>query len=61
MSSSIVVKIIVRYAPFEFSNVPHFPNPMPRKKDRGDCLPIFMEYDDDFPIKHLIDFHECML
>jgi hypothetical protein len=61
ISSYNVAKIVTRYAPFEFSNVPHFPNPMPRTKDWGDCLPIFIEYDDDFPTQHLIDFHECMM
>jgi hypothetical protein len=60
MSSSIAAKIAARYAPFDFSNILGFPNPMPSTKDWEDCLPRFREDDDDCPTQHLIDFHECM-
>jgi len=61
MSISIAAKITARYAPFEFSNIPRFPNVMLSTKEWGDCITRFIEDDDDFPTQQLIDFHECMI
>jgi hypothetical protein len=49
-----------RYAPFNFSYVPGFPNVVPTMDECGDFLPIFRERKDDNPAEHLREFHELM-
>jgi hypothetical protein len=49
-----------RYAPFNFSSVPGFPNVVPTPNEWGDYLPIFRERKEDNPAQHLLEFHELM-
>jgi hypothetical protein len=49
-----------RYAPFNFSFVPGFPNVVPTPNEWGDYLPIFRERKEDNPAQHLLEFHELM-
>jgi hypothetical protein len=49
-----------RFAPFNFSVVPGFPNVVPTVDEWGDCLPKFREDRDDNPADHLLEFHEVM-
>jgi hypothetical protein len=60
MSSSFAAKIAARYAPFDFSNVPGFPNVVPNMEDWVDYLPIFNTDDEKILAQHLKDFHACM-
>ena len=50
-----------RFAPFNFSDIPGFPNPVPIMDVWGDCLPRFRESKEDNPSDHLIKFHQCMV
>ena len=50
-----------RFAPFNFSDIPGFPNPVPTMDVWGDCLPWFRESKEDNPSDHLIRFHQCMV
>ena len=50
-----------RFAPFNFSDIPSFPNPVPTMDVWGDCLPRFRERKEDNPSYHLIIFHHCMV
>ena len=50
-----------RFAPFNFSDIPSFPNPVPTMDVWGDCLPRFIESKEDNPSDHLIKFHQCMV
>ena len=50
-----------RFAPFNFSDVPGFPNPVPTMDVWGDCLPWFRERKEDNPSDHLIIFHQYMV
>jgi hypothetical protein len=49
-----------RYAPFNLSYVPCFPNVVPTPNEWGDYLPIFREPKEDNPAHHLLEFHELM-
>jgi hypothetical protein len=49
-----------RFAPFNFSAIPGFPNVVPSLDEWGDYLPIFRSCEEDNPTQHLIEFHELM-
>ena len=49
-----------RFSPFNFFDVPGFPNVVPTIDEWGDFLPIFRERKDDKPAEHLREFHELM-
>jgi hypothetical protein len=49
-----------RFAPFNFSVVPSFPNVVPTPNEWGDYLPIFRERKEDNPAQHLHEFHALM-
>jgi hypothetical protein len=49
-----------RFAPFNFSVVPGFPNVVPTVDEWVDFFPIFKEHKDDNPAQHLCEFHELM-
>jgi hypothetical protein len=49
-----------RFAPFNFSVVPGFPNVVPTVDQWVDFLPIFRKHRDDNPVEHLREFHELM-
>jgi len=50
-----------RFAPFNFSDVPGFPNPVPTMDVWVDGLPQFRERKEDNPLDHLIRFHQYMV
>ena len=50
-----------RFAPFNFFDVPGFPNPVPIMDVWGDCLPWFRKIKEDNPSDHLIRFHQYMV
>jgi hypothetical protein len=49
-----------RFAPFNFSAIPGFPNVAPSLNEWGDYLPIFGKCEEDNPAQHLSEFHELM-
>jgi hypothetical protein len=49
-----------RFAPFNFSAIPGFPNVVPSPNEWGDYLPIFGKCEEDDPAQHLSEFHELM-
>jgi hypothetical protein len=49
-----------RFAPFDFSGIPGFPNVVPTMHEWGDYLLRFRGDDHDHPVQHLIDFHQYM-
>ena len=49
-----------RFAPFNFSFVPNFPNVVPTMDEWGDFFPTFREHRDDNPTEHLCEFNELM-
>ena len=49
-----------RFAPFNFSAIPSFPNVVPSLDEWGDYLPIFGKGEEDNPDQHLSEFHELM-
>jgi hypothetical protein len=49
-----------RFAPFNFSTIPGFPNVVPSPNEWGDYLPIFGKCEEDDPAQHLSEFHELM-
>jgi hypothetical protein len=49
-----------RFAPFNFSAIPGFPNVVPSLNEWGDYLPIFGKCGEDNPAQHLSEFHELM-
>jgi hypothetical protein len=49
-----------RFSPFNFSDVPRFPNVVPVVDEWVDFLPIFKELKEDNPTQHLHEFHELM-
>jgi hypothetical protein len=49
-----------RFAPFNFSAIPGFPNVVPSLNEWGDYLPIFGKCEEDNPTQHLSEFHELM-
>jgi hypothetical protein len=49
-----------RFAPFNFSAIPGFPNVVPSLDEWGDYLPIFGKCEEDNPAQHLSEFHELM-
>jgi hypothetical protein len=49
-----------RFAPFNFSVVPGFPNVVPTVDEWGDYFPIFRGHVEDNPAQHLHEFHELM-
>jgi hypothetical protein len=49
-----------RFAPFNFSAIPGFPNVVPSPNEWSDYLPIFRERKEDNPAQHLREFHELM-
>ena len=50
-----------RFVPFNFYDIPGFPNPVPTMDVWADCLPWFRESKEDNPSDHLIKFHQCMV
>jgi hypothetical protein len=61
MSDTRMVVILARrFAPFDFSSIPGFPNVVPIMDEWGDCLPKFREDKDDNLADHLLEFHEVM-
>jgi hypothetical protein len=54
-------KILARkFAPFNFSAIPGFPNVVPSLDEWGDYLTIFGKCEEDNPAQHLSEFHELM-
>jgi hypothetical protein len=49
-----------RFAPFNFSAIPSFPNVVPSMDEWGDYLPRFREREEENPAQHLSEFHELM-
>jgi hypothetical protein len=49
-----------RFAPFNFSSIPGFPNVVPSLDEWGEYLPIFGKCEEDKPAQHLSEFHELM-
>jgi hypothetical protein len=49
-----------RFAPFNFSAIPGFPNHVPSFLECADFLPLFCGDEGDNPAQHLIDFHQCI-
>jgi hypothetical protein len=49
-----------RFAPFNFSAIPGFPNVVPSLNEWGDYLPIFGKCEEDNLAQHLSEFHELM-
>jgi hypothetical protein len=49
-----------RFAPFDFSAIPGFPNVVPSLDEWGDYFPIFGKCEEDNPAQHLSEFHELM-
>jgi hypothetical protein len=49
-----------RFAPFDFSVVPGYPNPVPHVDEWKGQLPKFKEGIDDNIVEHLLEFHELM-
>jgi hypothetical protein len=49
-----------RYAPFNLSSIPGFPNVVPTLNEWGDYFPIFRDRKEDNPAQHLLEFHELM-
>ena len=49
-----------RFAPFNFSVVPSFPNVVPTPNEWNDYFVIFREHKEDNPSKNLRVFHELM-
>jgi hypothetical protein len=49
-----------RFAPFDFSGIPGFPNEVPSPNEWDDYLPRFREREEDNPAQHLWEFHELM-
>ena len=43
-----------------FFDIPFFPNPVPHMDEMEGHLPKFKDENDDNPIDHLLEFHECM-
>jgi hypothetical protein len=56
----MVVILARRFAPFNFVDVPGFPNVVPTMDEWRDYLPRFREDDHDHPAQHLIDFDQYM-
>ena len=50
-----------RFAPFNFSDIPGFPNLVPIMDVWRHCLPRFRESKEDNPSDHLIRFHQYMV
>ena len=50
-----------RFAPFNFFDVPGFPNPVPTMDVWGYFLPWFRERKEDNPSDHLIRVHQYMV
>jgi hypothetical protein len=50
----------VRFAPFNFSSIPSFPNVVPIVDEWRYFLPRFKGEDEYCPAHHLIKFHQCM-
>ena len=49
MSKTMEAILAQRFAPFIFSDVPGFPNPVPIMDVWGDFLPLFRESKEDNP------------
>jgi hypothetical protein len=49
-----------RFAPFNFSAIPGFPNVVPTIDEWVDFFPIYKEHKDDNPAQHPCEFHELM-
>jgi hypothetical protein len=52
--------LVRRFALFNFSAIPGFPNVVPSLNEWGDYFPIFGKHEDDNPTQHLSEFHELM-
>ena len=48
------------FYPLNFSTIFGFPNLVPHLSEWGDLLHVFREENDDHPVQHFIDFHQCM-
>jgi hypothetical protein len=46
-----------RFAPFNFSAIPGFPNVVPSMDEWGDYFLRFREHEQDNPARHLSEFH----
>jgi len=60
MSKAMKAILALRLPPFDFSDIPSFPNVVPTMHKCGDYFPRFIGDDHDHPAKHLIDFHQYM-
>ena len=60
MSKHFETMLAQRFAPFNFSNVPGFPNTVPFIDECEDFLPWFREKEEDNPAHHVIKFHQYM-
>ena len=47
-------------APFNFSDIPGFPNTIPTMDEWGDFLPRFLEGEDENLAYHVLKFHQYM-
>jgi hypothetical protein len=56
LDTQMEVILARRFAPFNFHDVPCFPNVVPTMDEWRDCLPIFRESKDDHPVEHLLSF-----
>ena len=52
--------VAARFAPFNFTIVPDFPNNVPTMDEWGEFLPIFRGDGQDHPTQHSIEFHQYM-
>jgi len=59
-NACMVAIVATRFAPFNFTNIPGFPNIVPAIDVWGDYLPWFREKEEDNPAHHVIKFHQYM-
>ena len=60
MSTRFETRFAQIFAPFNFSDVPGFPNTVPTMDEWGYFLPWFEEKEEDNPAHHVIKFHQYM-
>ena len=60
MSKHFETMLAQRFAPFNFSNVPGFPNTVPTMDEWGYFLPRFLEGEDENPAYQVLKFHQYM-
>ena len=61
MSMRMEAILAVRYAFYDFSNIVGFPHLVLSITEWGDYLPRFRGNKYEHPLKHLLNFHKCML